>query len=224
MDYQQLQQPAATPGNFIALIVQQSGTLPSFWQSCQRSDWMLTVLDDGITKGVVTGDVGRALRKFACWCATEAGAEADDALLVYATALAEGRTPSRALRDERQQRQAWLAAVGAPGMSRCIPVAAAGLAAWYAGDDDVCMGARSAAGFAVKALVFSEAELWAPNWLNPQDDGDLSRVQWHTAAWLRAHRGYATRMREATHQRLARGLRMVIPRPFGCDATLSMST
>ena len=214
MDNQLLQEPAAANGNVIALIVHQSGSLPSFWQSCQRSDWMLTVLGDGMTEGIVTGDVERALRRFACWCAVEAGADADDALLVYATALADGRTPSRALREARQQRQGWLAATAPAGVSMCIPVAAAALAAWYAGDEDVRVGARCAADFAVKAAVFSEAELWAMSWVNPNDHRETWRIQGHTAAWIRAHAAQVTRTREATRERFARGLRMLLPSPF----------
>ena len=99
-------------------------------------------------------------------------------------------------------------------MSRCIPVAAAQLSAWYAGDADVCTGARCAADFAVKAAVFSDAELWAPSWMNPDDRGESWRVQCHTAAWIRAHGAQVTRARDAMRERFARGLRMVLPNPF----------
>jgi hypothetical protein len=217
VNHELLEEPAAANGNLLALVVQQSGSRPSFWQGCHRSDWMLTVLDDGIVDGTVTGDVRRALRRFACWCAIEAGADAQDALLVYATALADGRRPSRALREERQRRQGWLAAAGPDGVSRCIPVAAAALAAWYAGDEDVRVGARCAADFAIKAAVFSEAELWAPGWFDPNDRGEPWRVQWHTAAWIRAHHAEVTRTRDAKRELFARGLRMVLPSPFDPD-------
>lgn len=213
-DNQLLQRSTGVEGNAIDLMVRQSGSLSAFWHSCQRSDWMLAALDEGVRNGIVTPEARAGLRRFACWCAIEAGADAQDVLLVYAMALADGRTPSRAFRAERQQRQSWVAAVGAQGLSRCIPVAAAALAAWYAGDDDACLGARCAADFAVKASVFGEAEMWAPSWLNPDDHGEPWRIQWHTAAWLRAHRGLAARIRETTHERLARGLRVVISNPF----------
>jgi hypothetical protein len=198
----------------LELLLRQCESLSEFWRCCTRVDWLLHVLADAAPEGIVADDVRPALRRFACWSAVEAGADAEDVLLVYATALAGGRTPSRALREQRNVRQAWVAVAGTEGMPRCIPVAAASLAAWYAGDDDVFAGARWAADFAIRATVFSEAEAWAPHWRDPDDDGAGWRVEWQTAAWLRAHPAAANRIREATDQRLARGLRAVIPNPF----------
>ena len=186
----------------------------ALWRCCGRADWLLRVLAEGAQEGRVSGDVGLALRRFACWAAVEAGADAEDAMLVYATALAGGRTPSRALRQQRDARQLWVATVAAEGMPRCIPVAAASLAAWYAGDDDVFAGARWVAAFAIKATVFSEAEARAAYWHDPDDDGAGWRIEWQTTAWLRAHPAIADRIRESTDLRLARGLRAVMPTPF----------
>jgi len=201
----------------LELRLRQCGSLPAFWQSRARVDWLLHVLGESAPEEIRCEDVRLALRRFACWAAVEAGADAEDALLVYATALAGGRTPSRALRQQRDARQLWVATAAAEGMPRCIPVAAASLAAWYAGDEDVFAGARWVARFAIKAGVFFEAEARAPHWRDPDDDGAGWRVEWQTTAWLRAHPTVANRIREATDLRLARGLRAVIPTPF--DAT-----
>ena len=199
----------------LELMLHQCGSLPEFWQSCPRVDWLLHVLGEAAQEpDIVCEDVRPALRRFACWSAVEAGADPEGALMVYATAMAGGRRPSRALREQRQEQQHWLAVVGTEGIPRCIPVAAASLAAWYAGDDDIFAGARWAADFALKATVFSEAEAWAPHWTDPDDDGEEWFVQWHTSAWLNAHPSVANRIREATEKRLVRGLREVIRNPF----------
>ena len=198
----------------IGLRLRQCGSLPAFWESCSRVDWLLLVLGEAADEGFVPEDVKPALRRFACWSAGEAGADPEDVLMVYATALAGGRTPSPALREQRQERQAWLASACVDALPRCIPVAASSLAAWYAGDDDVYMGARWAAELAIKARVFAEAEAWAPHWRHPDDKGEEWRFEWHTAAWLRSHEKLAKRARELMNQRLVRGLRAVIPSPF----------
>ena len=211
---QPLQSRIDADARALELMLQQCGSLPAFWECCTRADWRLRVLAECAQEGTLCGDVGLALRRFACWCAVEAGADAEDVFVVYATALAGGRTPSRGLRRQRDAQQLWLATAGSEGMPRCIPVAAASLAAWYAGDDDIFAGARWAAEFAIKAAVFSEAEAWAPHWHDPDDDGAGWRVEWQTAAWLRAHPAVANRIREAMDQRLARGLRAVISNPF----------
>lgn len=215
LDLQSPQKRIEADAQALELMLRECGSLPEFWQSCTRVDWLLHVLAEAAQEeGVVCEDVRLALRRFACWSALEAGADAEDPLMVYATALAGGRTPSRALRAQRDERQHWVAVVGTEGVPRCIPVAAASLAAWYAGDDDIFAGARWTADFAIKATVFSEAEAWAPHWHDPDDDGEEWFVQWHTSAWLHAHPSVANRIREATEKRLVRGLREVIRNPF----------
>ena len=194
--------------------IRHSGSLTTFWRSCDRVDWLLAVLNGAIEDGLTTHDMGPALRKFARWCAAEAGVRGEDPLLVYATALAEGRNPSRAISELRDSRREWLAAVGSQGLPRCIPVAAASLAAWHAGTDDTALAAWWAADFAVDAMLFSDAERKATHWRWPGDRGEAWRAGWHTAAWLRAHQAEANRIREAGRARLARGLRFLIPNPF----------
>ena len=198
----------------LELMLAQCASLSEFWESCSRVDWMLRALEQSARGGSLAEDVRPALRRFACWVAVEAGADPEDAALVYAGALADGRKRWRALRKERDAQQGWIAAVGSEAMPRCIPVAAAALAAWYAGDDDIFAGARWTAEFAIKATVFAEAEAWAPHWIDPDDDGDGWRLEWHTRAWLRAHPAKASRIRQATEEHFARGLRVVIRDPF----------
>lgn len=215
LDLQSPERRIEADSRALELMLRQCGSLSEFWGCCARVDWLLHVLGDAAQEeGILCEDVRPALRRFACWSAVEAGADAEDTLLVYATALAGGRTPSLELRLQREVRQGWLAVAGSEGMPRCIPVAAASLAAWYAGDDDVFAGARWAARFAIKANVFAEAEAWAPHWRDPDDDGAGWRMEWQTAAWLRAHPAAANRVRDAMDQRLARGVRAVIPNPF----------
>ena len=198
----------------IEQLIRRAGSVAAFWQACDRVDWLLAVLNGASEDGKLAGDVDPALRRFACWCAVEAGADATDLVMVYATALAEGRTPPRAITRSRNSRRDWLACAGVQGLPRCIPVAARSLAAWHAGADDASVGAWWAAHYAVEAKVFAEAEAQAAHWRCPQDRGEPWRVTWHTAAWLRAHPVEADRIRTVARARLAKGLRFLIPAPF----------
>ena len=93
----------------------------ALWQCCGRADWLLRVLAEGAQEGRVSGDVGLALRRFACWAAVEAGADAEDAMLVYATALAGGRTPFPAYRRLATMPLDWSRVVLLPTDERCVP-------------------------------------------------------------------------------------------------------
>jgi hypothetical protein len=106
--------------------------------------------------------IGPDVRRFACWCARDAGAASAGALphrvLHAAEKYAAGELPPALLAAERRSAAGLASAAGTIGLSRCQPSAALQLAAIRTADEDPFEAARAAAHLSALAAIWRDGE------------------------------------------------------------------
>ena len=125
-----------------------------------RPETLLDILGHGSPEYLAF--IAPQVRRFACWCARDAGAASTGALphrvLHAAEKSAAGELSAALLAAERRSASGLAAGAGSVGLPRRAPAAALQLAAIRAADENPFEAARAAAHYAALAVELREGE------------------------------------------------------------------
>jgi hypothetical protein len=195
-------------------LLDRAGSLHAAWHQCGFADWLLALLRRHAADRLAKGEWDIALRRFACWCVTDA----DRGSLWLEVQTAERFIAGRCAADEltKQQTRSRGAATGAGvcGLPKAIPAAAVQIAAWHTCDLNAFDAAWWTSHFAARAAVFRRAREKSKNWRSPSDRGEPWREHYRAAEWIDATFKVKHDIERQTRRRQAAVLKLHIEDPF----------
>lgn len=141
-------------------FVRKDNSRARLWETATRAETLLDVLQDGSPEYLAF--IAADLRRFACWCARDAGAASAGVVahrvLHAAEKYADGMLSASALSAEHASAAGIASSAGTIGLRLRKPLAALILAAVRTADADAIQAARGATYFAALAAVLREGE------------------------------------------------------------------